>query len=179
MRKLVVTTFLSLDGIMEEPRWTAQYWNDEIARFKYDELFSSDAMLLGRVTYEGFAEAWPGRTDEQGFGDRMNTLPKHVASTTLSQANWTNSTIIKGDLVEEINALKQQQGMNILVHGSATLVQTLIQHDLVDQINLLVYPVVLGSGKRIFKEGTTSTLKLTSARVFSSGVVGMVYQRAQ
>lgn len=177
MRKLVVTTFLSLDGIMEEPHWTTPYWNDEIAKFKYNELFASDAMLLGRVTYEGFAAAWPGRTDDKGFGDRMNMLPKYVASTTLRKADWTNSTILKGDLVDAISALKQQAGMNILVHGSATLVQTLIQHDLVDQLDLLIYPVVLGSGKRIFKDGTTTSLKAASTRVFSSGVVGMIYNR--
>lgn len=174
MRKLVVTEFVSLDGIMEDPAWTVPYWNDGIAKFKSDEDFSSDALLLGRVTYQGFAAAWPESTDEGA--DRMNSLPKYVVSTTLDKAEWNNSTLIKDNIVEKITNLKQQDGQNILVYGSATLAQTLIQHDLVDCYRLLVYPVVLGKGKRLFQEGTTMTLKLVETQSLSSGVVALVYE---
>ena len=175
MRKLVVTEFLSLDGVMEEPAWTMPYWNDEIAQFKYDELFASDSQLLGRVTYQGFAEAWPGRTDEQGFSDRMNTMSKYVVSTTLKTAVWNNSSLIKTDIVKGINQLKHTAGENILVAGSCTLVQTLIQNNLVDEYHFLVYPVVLGTGKKIFQDGTTATLKLVEANSFSD-VTAFIYQ---
>jgi dihydrofolate reductase len=174
--RVVVTMFISLDGVMEDPAWTAPYWNDEIAKFKLDELFATDAHLLGRVTYEGFAAAWPSRTDEQGFADRMNSLPKYVVSTTLKKAEWNNSTIIKDNIAEEVSRLKKQPGQDILVAGSATLVQTLMAHDLVDEYRLLTYPVVLGRGKRLFKDGSTATLKLVESKSFSSGVVLLRYQ---
>ncbi len=176
MRKIVVAEFLSLDGVMEDPKWTAPYWNDEIAKFKYDELFASGAHLLGRVTYEGFAQAWPSRTDEQGFADRMNNLPKYVVSTSMEKAEWQNSHIIKKDVVKEISKLKEQDGENILLAGSAILVQTLIKNDLVDEYHLLVYPVVLGSGKRLFQDGSNATLKLVDSKAFSSGVIAQIYQ---
>jgi dihydrofolate reductase len=174
MRKVVVTEFLSLDGIMEEPAWTMPYWNDEIAKFKADEMLASDALLLGRVTYQGFAAAWPESKDEGA--DRMNNLPKHVVSTTLDKVEWSNSKLIKANIVEAITKLKQQAGQDILVYGSAMLVQTLIQHDLVDRYRLLVYPVVLGKGKRLFKEGTIATLKLMETQSFSSGVAALIYE---
>ncbi len=176
MRKVIVTMFVSLDGVMEEPAWTMPYWNDEIAKFKLDELFATDAHLLGRVTYQGFAAAWPSRTDEQGFADRMNSLPKYVVSTTLEKAEWNNSTIIKENIVEEVSKLKQQPGQDILVAGSGTLVQTLMQHDLIDEYRLLVYPVVLGKGKQLFRDGSKATLKLVETKAFSSGVVLLRYQ---
>ena len=176
MRKVVVAEFLSLDGVMDEPAWTVPYWNDEIAKFKYDELFASDAHLLGRVTYQGFAAAWPSRTDEQGFADRMNSLPKYVVSTTLEKVEWNNSHLIKKNVVEEISRLKQQPGQDILVAGSATLVNTLVEHDLVDEYHLLIYPVVLGKGKRLFKDGSKTSLKLVETKSFSSGVVAHIYQ---
>ena len=178
MRNVVVTEYVTLDGVMEEPGWTAPYWNDEIAKFKFDELFSSDALLLGRVTYQGFAEAWPSMTDEQGFADRMNSLPKYVASTTLEAAEW-NASLIKGNVAEEVSKLKQQPGQNLLVYGSGELVHALMQHNLIDEYRLLVYPVVLGSGKRLFKDGSTTTLKLVETKTFSSGVVALTYQPAQ
>jgi dihydrofolate reductase len=174
MRKIVVTEFLSLDGIMEEPAWTMPYWNDEIAKFKADEMLASDALLLGRVTYQGFAAAWPESKDEGA--ERMNNLPKHVVSTTLDKVAWNNSRLIKANVVEALTGLKQQAGQDILVYGSATLVQTLIQHDLVDRYRLLVYPVVLGKGKRLFKEGTLVTLKLVETHSFSSGVAALIYE---
>ncbi len=124
MRKLVVTEFLSLDGVMEEPMWTFKYWNDEIARFKGEESSASDALLLGRVTYEGFAAAWPQSEDEGA--DYFNGVRKYVVSTTLDRAEWNNSTLIKENVVEVVRKLKQQDGRDIMVHGSATLVQTLI-----------------------------------------------------
>jgi len=173
--KLVVSEFLSLDGVMEDPQWTVPYWNDEIAKFKLNELMESNAHLLGHVTYEGFAAAWPSRTDEQGFADRMNSLPKYVVSTTLEKAEWKNSHIIKENIVEEISKLRQQTGGNILLAGSATLVQTLVKHDLVDEYHLLVYPVVLGAGKRLFQDGCNARLKLVELITFSSGVVAQIY----
>ena len=176
MRKLIVTEFLTLDGVMEEPAWTAPYWNDEIAKFKYDELFGSDTLLLGRVTYQGFAAAWPSRTDEQGFADRMNGLPKFVVSTTLEKVEWNNSRLIKENIPEEVSRLKQQPGQNILIYGSGDLVQTLMQSDLIDEYWLLVYPIVLGSGKRLFQDESKTTLSLKETKTFSSGVVVLCYQ---
>src|SRR3712207_2730793 len=128
MRKLVVTEFVSLDGVMEEPRWTFKYWTDEIAEFKGEETSASDALLLGRVTYEGFAAAWPESQDEGA--PYFNSVRKYVVSTTLDKTEWNNSHIITGNVAEEIAKLKQQDGQDILVNGSATLVQTLMQHDL-------------------------------------------------
>ncbi len=175
MRKVVVTEFLSLDGVMEAPHlWSFPYWNDEIEKFKHDELFASDAQLLGRVTYQGFAEAWPSRTGD--YADRLNNLPKYVVSTTLETAEWHNSHLIKENIAEEVTRLKQQPGQDILVHGSRTLVQTLMQHQLIDEYNLLVYPLVLGSGMRLLNEGDSASLKLVEARPFSSGVVLLRYQ---
>ena len=178
MRKVVVSEFVSLDGVMEDPSWTAPYWNDEIAEFKRAELFAIDALLLGRVTYQGFAAAWPGRTDEAGYADRMNNLPKYVVSTTLDRAEWNNSTIIKENVADEVARLKEQPGQDILIFGSGQLVNTLIRQGLVDQYNLLVYPVVLGSGKRLFADGVTAALRLVETKAFSSGVVELIYQPA-
>ncbi len=174
MRRIVVTEFMSLDGVMEEPAWTAPYWNDEIAKFKGEESSASDALLLGRVTYGGFAGAWPKRTDEGA--DYFNNVRKYVVSTTLDTVEWNNSTLIKDNIVEEITNLKQQDGQDITVHGSAQLAQTLMQHNLVDLYRLLVYPVVLGKGKRLFEEGIPATLKLLASQPFSSGVVALVYK---
>jgi len=179
MRKLVVSEFISLDGVVEEPSWTVPYWNDEIAQFKYDELFSSDALLVGRVTYQGFAAAWPSRTDEQGYADRMNTLPKHVVTTTLQEASWNNSTLVKQNIFDKISRLKEQPGQNILVFGSGTLANSLIQKNLVDEYNLLVYPVLVGNGKRLFNNGSQAALKLFQSKNFSSGVVLLRYQLAK
>ncbi len=174
MRNIVVTEFLSLDGVMEAPAWTFRYWNDEIAQFKGDETNASDALLLGRVTYQGFAAAWPQSTDAGAA--YFNSVRKYVVSTTLDTVEWNNSTLINDHIVEAISNLKQQDGQDIVVHGSATLVHTLMQHDLVDRYRLLVYPLVLGTGKRLFPAGTTATLKLLEAQAFSSGVVALVYE---
>jgi dihydrofolate reductase len=174
MRNIVVTTFLSLDGIMENPAWSFPYWNDEIAKFKGEEAATSDTLLLGRVTYQGFAAAWPESKDDGAA--YFNSVRKNVVSTTLDKAEWNNSTLIKNNIVEEIASLKRRDGQDITVHGSATLVQTLMQHDLVDRYRLLVYPVVLGKGKRLFMEGATATLKLVETQSFSSGVVALIYE---
>ncbi len=174
MRKLFVTEFVSLDGVVENPGWTFPYWNDEIANFKGEETSASDALLLGRVTYEGFAAAWPESKDEGA--DYFNSVRKYVVSTTLDKVEWNNSTLIKDNIVEEITKLKQQDGKDIAVHGSIALVQTLIQHDLVDHYRLLIYPVVLGTGKRLFQDGTTATLKLVETQSFSSGVAALIYE---
>lgn len=174
MRKVVVSEFMALDGVIEEPAWTAPYWGDDIAKFKFDELFSSDTLLLGRVTYQGFAAAWPTMTDEQGYADRMNSMPKLVASKTLDKAEW-NARLIKDNIAEEVNQLKAQSGQNILVFGSGTFVQTLIQQHLIDEYRLLVYPVTVGSGRRFFLEGNKVSLKLVEAKPFKSGAVALTY----
>jgi dihydrofolate reductase len=174
MRKLVVTEFMSLDGVIENPMWTFKYWNDETANFKGAESLASDALLLGRVTYEGFAAVWPASKDEGA--EYFNSVRKYVVSTTLDKAEWNNSVLIKDNAVEEIRKLKAQDGKDIIVHGSGLLIQTLIKHDLVDSYRFLVYPVVLGTGQRLFEEGTTATLKLIEAQPFSTGVVALIYE---
>ncbi len=181
MRKVVVTEYVTLDGIMEEPgKWSFQFWSEEASKFKYDELFATDALLLGRVTYDGFAAAWPTMTGTGDFGERMNSLPKFVVSTTLEKAEWNNSTIIKENVAEEIAKLKQQSGMDILVGGSGQLVHTLMQHNLVDEYRIMVHPIVLGNGKRLFQDGIDmKTLKLIDTKSFSSGVVVLTYQPTQ
>ncbi len=174
MRKITITEFMSLDGVIENPQWTFKYWNDEIAGFKGEETSANESLLLGRVTYEGFASAWPQRKDEDPGAAYFNGTRKYVVSSTLEKAEWNNSVIIKGDAVEEITKLKAEDGPNLVVHGSAKLAQTLIQNKLVDEIRLLVYPVVLGKGQRLFQEDSNVTLKLLSSRNFG-GVMGLVY----
>ncbi|MCA1731524.1 MAG: dihydrofolate reductase family protein [Actinobacteria bacterium] len=177
MRKIVVSEFVSLDGVMEDPSWTFPFGSEEQEKFKFDELFASDALLLGRVTYEGFAVAWPSMTDEAGFSDRMNSLPKYVVSTTLEEPlEWNNSLLIRKNVVEEISNVKEQPGQDILLGGSADLVNTLMDHDLVDEYQLMVFPVVVGSGKRLFRDGRdTKALKHIRTQTFGSGVVVLTY----
>lgn len=174
MRKIVVTEFMSLDGVIENPGWTFPYWNDEIAAFKGAETSSSDALLLGRVTYEGFAAAWP--TSPDPGAEYFNNVRKYVVSTTLDSAEWNNSVLIKDNVAEEITKIKQQEGQDIAVHGSAKLALWLMQQGLVDRLHLLVYPVVLGQGQRLFPEGIPGTLKLAESKTFSTGVVALVYE---
>jgi len=188
MAKVVVTEYVTLDGVMEDPGggeggqyggWSFQFWSDEAAKFKFDELFASDALLLGRVTYEGFARAWPSVKDEAGFADRMNGLPKYVVSETLTDATWSNTRIIAGDIPQQVARLKQQYTGDLLVAGSATLVHTLMRHDLVDEYRIMVHPVIVGGGKRLFLEGSgMRTLKLMEAKAFASGIVVLTYQPA-
>ena len=178
MRRVIVSEFVSVDGVMEEPGWTFQFPSDDRDRYKFDELAAADALLLGRVTYEGFAAAWPGMEEATGeYGAWMNGYPKHVVSTTLEEPlEWKNSTPIKGDLAGEVAALKEQPGKDILVFGSADLVNTLTQLDLVDEYRLMVFPVVVGKGKRLFEEGLgTKSLRLADSKTFDSGAVVLTY----
>jgi dihydrofolate reductase len=186
--RIVVTEFVSLDGVMEAPGGGENYkhagWTFEIDRgeegdkFKFDELMEADAQLLGRVTYDGFAAAWPTFTDEVGFADRMNAMPKYVVSSTLQSADWNNSTIVSGNVVEEIKKLKDDVDGVILVAGSAQLVQTLVEHDLVDELRLMVFPVVLGSGKRLFGETTDKkSLELADSKIVGDGIAILTYRR--
>jgi dihydrofolate reductase len=187
MRNVVVTEFITLDGVFEDPGgsektqhggWSFQFWSDESSKFKYDELMAADALLLGRVTYEGFAAAWPAMTDESGFAERMNGLPKYVASRTLDKVEWQNSHLIEGDVVEAVSALKQEDGQNILVGGSGELADTLLRAGIVDELRFLVSPVVLGSGRRFFKEGSPpNVLALAEAVTFDTGVLALTYRR--
>ena len=187
MGRIVVTEFISLDGVIEAPGGGEDYkyggWTFEIDRgdegnqFKLDETMSSAALLLGRRTYEGFAAAWPERDGE--FADKFNSMPKYVVSSTLRDPEWTNSTVLPGELVDEITKLNKEQDGDIVVHGSAQLVQSLIENDLVDELRLMVFPVVLGTGKRLFGETTDKKpLKLSSSTVVGDGVAIQVYTRS-
>jgi dihydrofolate reductase len=178
--RIVVSEFVTLDGVMEAPHeWSFPYWTEEIGKFKHEELITTDVQLLGRVTYEEFAESWPSQTDETGFAERMNSLPKYVVSKKLKKADWNNSTIIKGNIEEEISKLKEQTGSDILVAGSAKLVGFLMEHDLVDEYRLLIHPVVLGKGKRLFPDRQTASLILTESETFVSGVTLLRYEPAR
>ena len=188
MGRIVVTEFVSLDGVMEDPGGAEDFqhggWSFEFSRgeegdkFKLDEAFESEALLLGRVTYEGFAAAWPSR--EGGFADKFNTMPKYVVSSTLEEPEWNNTTVLEGDVVEEVSKLKQAVDGDIVVHGSARLVQTLVEHDLVDELRLMVFPVVLGSGKRLFGETSDKKrLKLAESKTVGDGVGILIYQPSE
>jgi dihydrofolate reductase len=181
VRKVIASEFVSLDGVMEEPGWTLQFSSEEQEKFKFDELAASDALLLGRVTYEGFAAAWPQMEEQTGeYGAWMNGYPKYVASTTLEEPlEWNNSNLIQGNVAEEVSRLKQQPGKDILIFGSGDLVNMLMQHGLIDEYRIMVFPVVLGSGKRLFGDGSdTKVLELVETKTFSSGVVVLTYQPA-
>lgn len=189
MSKLVVSEFVSVDGVMEDPGggesfdrggWAFQFERSPQGdRFKYDELMAAAALLLGRVTYEGFAQAWPNMQADD-FGKKMNSMPKYVVSSTLQSADWTNSTILTGDLAERVGELKQADDGDILVAGSARLVQALADLGLVDEYRLMVYPIVLGAGKRLFGQTEApSRLRLTDCKqVGQDGVSTMVYEPA-
>ena len=187
MGRIVVTEFVSLDGVVEDPGGAENFkyggWSFEISRgdegdkFKLDEAFSSEALLLGRVTYEGFAAAWPSRDGE--FADKFNSMPKYVISSTMEDPEWNNTTVLEGDLVQAVAKLKEEQEGDIVVHGSPQLVQGLLEHDLVDELRLMVYPVLLGSGKRLF--GDTSDGKpqrLVESKVGGDGVSILIYRPA-
>jgi|SRR5699024_7947295 len=186
MRKIIATEFITLDGVMEDPGgaektkhggWSGQFWNEEAQKYKYDELFATDALLLGRVTYEGFAAAWPSMTDEDGFADRMNGLPKYVVSETLNHAEWSHSSLIKEKVVEQISQMKQESGQDIVIHGSGKLINSLLPHGLIDEFRLMVFPLVLGGGKRLFKEtADPNQFKLLETKTFETGVIVAHYQ---
>jgi len=188
MGDVVVTEFISLDGVIEDPGgaedfehggWSFEYdRGDDGNQFKLDETMNSDALLLGRVTYEGFADAWPSREGE--FADKFNGMPKYVVSNTLADPEWNNSSVIKGDLAEAVAEIKSKHDGDIYVHGSGQLVQALLDEDLIDRLHLMVFPTVLGSGKRLFGgDADRRKLKLTDSRtVGSDGVLVLVYERA-
>jgi len=187
MRRIVVSEFLSLDGVMEDPGgaegfahggWTFRFSDPEGMQYKLSEVMEHEALLLGRVTYTGFAAAWPGQSDELGFADKMNAMPKYVISRTLKHADWNNTTVLRGDLAEEIKALRSGDGGDILVAGSASLVGGLAAHDLVDEYRLMVFPIVLGSGRRLFGDlGAPAILKLVEVSQLGSGTVILTYHR--
>jgi dihydrofolate reductase len=177
MRKVVLTEFLSLDGVMEAPdQWHFPFWSDEMGQYKQDEMMATDALLLGRITYEGFAAAWPNYQDEDGFADRMNGVPKHVVSTTLKNPEWNNSHVIRENVVAEINKLKEGDGGDILLCGSAALAQTLLDDDVIDEYRLMVHPVVVGKGKRIFGDReAVKNLDLVKTEPLPNGVIVLTY----
>jgi dihydrofolate reductase len=187
MGRIVLTEFVSLDGVMEDPGGSEDFehggWSFEFSRgdegdkFKLDETVGSEALLLGRRTYEGFAEAWPSREGE--FADKFNSMPKYVVSTTLDEPEWNNSTVLAGDVAEEVSKLKQMHEGDIVVHGSAQLAQTLLENDLVDEVRLMVFPVVLGTGKRLFGETSDKkALRIADSKVVGDGVVILTYEAA-
>jgi dihydrofolate reductase len=176
MRKLIFTQFVSLDGVVDNPMWSFPYWNDQISDFKRWETENSDALLLGRITYEGFAAAWPNSKDEGA--EYFNGVRKYVVSTTLQSADWNNSAIIRDNVLEEVARLKATEGQNITIHGSGALADTLLNAGLIDSVRMLVYPVVVGAGNRLFKDGTKAKLKLVESQTFDGGVLGLVYEPA-
>jgi len=186
MRKIIVSEFVTLDGVMEDPGgaertpnggWSFKFGrSDDQNKFKSDELTACDALLLGRVTYQGFAAAWPTMPGAGAYGERMNSLPKYVVSTKPQTLAWNNSRLITGNVPEELSRLKQQPGQDILVFGSGNLIQTLMAHDLVDQYNLLVHPIVLGGGHRLFQDGRQAMLKLVDTQRFETGILALIFQ---
>src|SRR4051812_28691252 len=188
MGRIVITEFVSLDGVMEDPGGAEDFkhggWSFEISRgdegdqFKLDETMGSEALLLGRRTYEGFASAWPQREGE--FADKFNDMPKYVVSSTLGDPEWSNTTVLSGDdLADEVSKLREQHDGDVVVHGSAQLAQALIENDLVDELRLMVFPVLLGGGKRLFGETSDKKpLKLTDSKTVGDGVEIQVYAPA-
>jgi dihydrofolate reductase len=175
MRKIKLAMYVSLDGVVENPAWTAPFWNDELSDLQEDYLYASDALLLGRLTYEGFAASWPHMEEETGdFGRKMNSMPKFVASRTLDRAEW-NASILEGDLATSVATLKDEDGGDLLVYGSGELVDELTRLRLIDEYRLITYPVLVGSGKRLFSAGHELTLELADAKTTSSGVAVLTY----
>jgi dihydrofolate reductase len=186
MGRIVITEFVSLDGVMEAPggedfkykNWTFEFDRGEDGnRFKLDEALGADALLLGRVTYESFANAWPSREGE--FADKFNAMPKYVVSSTLENPEWNNTTVLDGDVVEAVARLRRELDGEIQVPGSRRLAQTLIEHDLVDELHLMIFPVVLGTGRRLFGETSDrKTMRLTDSKTVGEGITILVYERA-
>jgi dihydrofolate reductase len=195
MRKVVLTEFLSLDGVMQAPGdpdedrdggfehggWQMPYFDGVMGKAASDGMGSTDGMLLGRKTYEIFAAYWPNQSDDEPFAAFLNNIPKYVASTTLKEPlEWANSNLIKGDVAEEVRKLKEQPGKNFSVLGSGGLAQTLMEHGLVDEYALWIHPLVLGSGKRLFRDGSVNTtLRLVDSKTSSTGVLLLTYQPAE
>ncbi|MDO7846526.1 dihydrofolate reductase family protein [Hymenobacter sp. M29] len=176
MSKVIAAEYLTLDGVMENPAWTAPYFNEELGEFQGELMASADALLLGRVTYEAFAEAWPNAPDAPD-AEIMNRLPKYVASRTLQTAGW-NAEIMQGDVAAEVARLKQEPGQNLLIYGSGQLVEYLRRHGLIDTYRLMVFPLVLGSGQHLFTTEIGSDFKLVSSHATRTGVLVLTYERA-
>jgi dihydrofolate reductase len=176
MRKLKLAMYVALDGVVEDPAWTGPFFNDELSQLQADYLYSSDALVLGRVTYEAFAASWPTMEGTGEFGERMNSMPKFVASRTLDEGEW-NATIIKGDLAAEITTLKEQAGGDLLIYGSGDLVDELTRLGLIDEFRLMVHPVIVGSGKRLFNGQETRSLKLADSLMTETGVAVLTYEQ--
>jgi dihydrofolate reductase len=175
--RLVATEYLSLDGVFEEPgRWSGPFFDEQAGQFKWRELQATDALLLGRRTYEGFSAAWPTMTDTGEFGEKMNSLPKYVVSSTLDKVEWTGSRLIKGDVAEEVRRLKAEPGNDLLLSGSAQLFNALLEANLIDLYRIMLHPIVLGEGKRLFsgKVGPKA-LRLTSTEKFGAGITVLEY----
>jgi len=178
MGRIVITEFITLDGVVEAPdQWSFPYWGEDIAAVKHAELFASDALLLGRVTYEGFAEAWPKMTDEAGFADRINALPKFVVSSTVTEPTW-NASVIPCDVDAVRKAAASVEG-DVTVHGSPSLAAFLLDHGLADEVRLITYPIVRGTGKRLFREGAELAFERVEERPFASGAVLLTYRPAR
>jgi dihydrofolate reductase len=179
MRKLKLAMYVALDGVVEAPAWSGPFWNEQLSELQADYLFSSDALVLGRVTYEGFAAAWPSMEESTGeFGKKMNTMPKFVASRTLEEGDW-NATILEGELAAEVTKLKEQQGGDLLIYGSGDVVDELTRHGLIDEYRLMIHPVVVGTGKRLFSSvETTTNLKLADTKTTDTGVAILTYTAA-
>ena len=177
MRKIVVTEFISLDGVVEDPHlWHFEFWSDEMGDFKLNEVKVADALLLGRVTYEGFAAAWPGRTDDAGFADKYNSMPKYVVSTTLENPEWSNSHVIRDNVAEEVAKLKEGGDGEVQICGSVELINSLLDSDVIDEYRLMVHPIVVGKGKRLFKDRDASkSLVLTKTESLPNGVMVLTY----
>ena len=177
MRKVIVSTMMTVNGVAENPQlWSFDYWNDEIAKYAYEQLFATDTLIMGRLTYEGFAAAWSSRAGADEFADRMNSLPKYVASRTLEGSLEWNANLIEGDVAAAIAELKQQPGQDILQYGCGELTDTLLQQGLVDELRFLVYPVVVNEGGRLFEKIEKAGLKLLSTQTFNTGVIALHYQ---
>lgn len=176
--RLVATEYLSLDGVFEEPgQWSMPYFGEEAQRFKWDELMASDAQLLGRRTYEGFAAAWPHMEETGGFGEKMNSMPKYVVTSTLSSLEWTGSQRLGDNFIEEIRQLKERPGGDLLLAGSGQLFNSLLDQGLIDVCRFMVHPVLLGNGRRLFAEdGARRELKLVSVKPFATGIVVLEYE---
>jgi dihydrofolate reductase len=180
--RLVATEYLSLDGVFEEPGvWSGPFFNEQARQFKWRELQASDALLLGRRTYEGFAAAWPSMEAATGeFGRKMNTMPKYVVSSTLETVDWTGSVLVRGDLAAEIRGLKERPGGDLLLSGSAQLFDGCSRAGLIDLYRLMVHPIVLGAGRKLFLEDADQrVLKLTHSEAFDSGIVILEYVPAE
>ncbi len=184
MRKIVATEYVTLDGTFGDPGgqskeeytgWSMPFWSEDVGKYKFDEILEHDALLLGRITYEGFAAAWPTMEGTGGFGEKMNGMPKYVVSNTLQKADWNNTKIISGEIAEQIRKLKEQPGKNILVAGSGQLLKFLLENDLADEIRMLLHPVVLGGGKKLFAKAVAQKFQLDNVKTFKTGISLLTY----